>query len=372
MTLRVTYNNPHLFVGQSGCRRAGVKRSNKQEGLHAFYSRLVAENRKQASGCTTLQTRVATQQKAQAPLYRFPATADAPPIEMEPLSRQKWAERWLPGDLENALPDNWVRDFTWTSLAAMNVGCDWRMLPPLDTTSSIATQITNPAFVQPMLSQWAYSTIPMGLIASYQTYQAYKKDEVSKENMIKIWVPVGAASLAIPMWDLGQTVGAAIGTASFPDSSLWYGANIAGGLIAAPFTGIFEGFTQWSVRYLVDVATNPVTREMWRQDCRLMSKVLVKEFFLNVTIGAIPGAVWQIVWFFVFAALAASLPFTWAVILTALAVATAVMLCNFVCTHAINKASDSIDKYFGWDEQLIRLRKLAAEKLELQKLKVAA
>ncbi len=268
----------------------------------------------------------------------------------------------LPGDLGYTIPDNWFRDFFWTGLSALNANFNWQTMPPLDSTAPIYQQITSSSFVQPMATQWVYSTIPMIALGAYQTYQAYQKGEVSKEDLVKIWAPVAAASLAIPMWDLGQVVGTNLGS-TLP-SAQWYGSSIAGGLIAAPFTGIFEGFTQWGVRYLVDVATNPVTREMWRQKPALMAKVMTKELLLNVTIGAIPGAVWQIVYFFLLPALLASLPFTWAIILTMLAVAIAVMICNFICTHAINKASDYIDRNLGWYEEIRKLRELATRKLQ--------
>jgi hypothetical protein len=134
-------------------------------------------------------------------------------------------------------------------------------------------------------------------------------------------------------------------------------------MIAAPFAELLEGFTQWSVKYLFDVATNPVKREMWRQDPALMGKVLVKELLLNVTIGAIPGAVWQIVFFFAVAGLTAALGLVGGIILAALLVGLAVMLCNFVCTHVINKASGAIDHCMGWDMELENLKKRSRDKL---------
>lgn len=95
----------------------------------------------------------------------------------------------------------------------------------------------------------------------------------------------------------------------------------------------------------------------------LMGKVLVKELLLNVTIGAIPGAVWQILFFFTVAALTAALGPVGAILLAALIVGTGVMLCNFACTHAINKASGAIDQRLGWDIELENLKKQSRVKL---------
>jgi len=295
----------------------------------------------------------------------------ADPVHEDPVkdTTDTLAQRLLPGDLKYALPDNWVRDFTWTGLAALNVNLKGQMMPPLDPTAALSSQITSSAFIQPMAAQWVFSTIPMGLLAAAQTYHASRNGNATKEELVKIWTPVVAASLAVPMWDLGQVIGTSIGTTSFAHSALWYGSSIAGGMIAAPFTGMFEGFTQFAVRYIADVATNPMTRAMWRENPALMGKLLAKDLLLNVTIGAIPGAVWQIVWFFALAALVASLPYSWAVILTMLAVATAVMLCNLACTHIINKTSEWIDKKLGWDKELEKLRESLAS-ISLKKLEV--
>jgi hypothetical protein len=78
-------------------------------------------------------------------------------------------------------------------------------------------------------------------------------------------------------------------------------------------------------------------------------------------IGAIPGAVLQLLLFFLLPALMLALGPVGGIILGALLIGLTVMLCNFVCTHLINKASGAINQSMGWDEALKDLKKRIKE-----------
>jgi len=265
----------------------------------------------------------------------------------------------LPGNMPRELVHNGLSDVVWAALSALNTNVLGQTMPALNLTGSLSSLISSGAFLQPVAAQWLFGSAPMLIFAGGEPiYRKLKGETLSKEEIAKIWAPPTAAALAIPMWDIGQLIGAHLGATSslFQNSPLWYGSSIAAGMIAAPFAGFLEGFTQWSVKYIFDVATNPVKQEMWRQKPALMGKVLVKELLLNVTIGAIPGAVWQVIFFFTVAVLTAALGPLGGIILAALLVGIGVMLCNFVCTHLINKASDAIDHWLGWDKELENLK----------------
>lgn len=269
-------------------------------------------------------------------------------------------EKLFPGNLPRELIHNSLRDPLWAAASALNINHLGKVMPALDPAASLSSKISSSSFLHPMGAQWLYGSAPMLILAGGETLcRKMRGEKLSNAEIAKIWAPPVAASLAIPMWDVGQLVGMHLGASSplFQNSPLWYGSSIAAGMIAAPFTGMLEGFTQWSVKYLFDVATNPVTRAMWREDPALMGKVLVKDLLLNVTIGAVPGAVWQIVFFFTVGCFIAALGPVGGIILAALLVGVAVMLCNFGCTHAINKVGSSIDQWMNWDTQLEDLRK---------------
>jgi hypothetical protein len=265
----------------------------------------------------------------------------------------------FPGNLRNELACNALRDTAWTAVSAVNINASGHVAPLLESNASLHTRLTSNAFTGPLVGQWVFGTAPMLLLASHQTIKERKN--LSPKTLANIWAPVTAASCAILMWDLGQAIGYHVGRQS--SSALWYGSSITAGLVAAPFAGMFEGFTQWSVKYLFDYATNPLSREMWRQDPSLMRKFLMKEFFLNITIGAIPGAVWQIVFFFALPALMVALGPVGGIILTALLVALAVFVFNFICSHLINAASDAIDQRMGWDKEREKVTSIAQQAL---------
>lgn len=275
----------------------------------------------------------------------------------------------FPGNLPRELVHNAFRDSTWAAVSALNINTLCRVQPSLNPAIPLNQELTCSAFVGPMGAQWLFASAPMLLIAGGETFvRKMRGEELTSADMAKIWAPAVAASLAIPMWDMAQTIGTYIGVnaSCFQNSALWYGSSIAAGMIAAPFVGIFEGFTQWTVKYLFDVATNPVTREMWRQDPGLMGKLLAKEFALNITIGAIGGAVWQIVYFFLVPLCIALVgnPIG-GIILAAILVGLAVMMCNFGTTHLINKVSAEIDKKMGWDKRFELIQKSAIKALAL-------
>jgi hypothetical protein len=266
----------------------------------------------------------------------------------------------LPGDLPRELGHNFVRDGVWTGFSSLNWNILGQTMPALDLKGSLTSLISSGAFLQPVAAQWLFGSAPLMIFATGETiYRKLKGETLTPEELRKIWAAPTAAAAAIPMWDLGQVIGGHLGSGSlFQHSAQWFGSSIAAGMMAAPFCGVLEGFTQFTVKYLFDVATNPVTRAMWREEPGLMGKVLVKDLLLNVTIGAIPGAVWQIVFFFVLPLLmATALGPVGGIIVAALLVALAVMLCNFACTHAINKAGGAINHLMGWDLALEDLKK---------------
>ena len=211
----------------------------------------------------------------------------------------------------SALRDNAARDFFWTISSAAG---------------------------QSVQTQTLVGTAPMVLLAIGETVDLGRKGKITSESLKNVWAPVAAASAAISMWDLGRMVGSTVGRGAL--------------LTASAFAGVFEGFTQWSVKYLADVATNKVTQEMWRLDPALMTKQLVKELLLNTTIGAVPGAMWNIVFTLTLSSLiGAGCPPAAAFLLTAFLVSQVVLAGNFTCGKAIDQASSSIDEWMDWDKQ---------------------
>lgn len=260
-----------------------------------------------------------------------------------------------------------LRDSTWAAVTALDVNVSGRQAVRIHHEAPLNRELARRSFIGPMEAQWIFATAPMILISTGETIaHKMKGEELTCADVARIWAPSVAASLAIPMWDTAEVIGKYIGenVSFFQNSTFWFGASIATEMIAAPFVGMFEGFTQWSIRYLAVIATNPVKREMWRQDSALMGKLLVKELTLNITIGATPGAVSLIVFFFIFPALMAALGPVGGIILTAVLVALSVMLCSFGSTHLINRISTQIDKEMGWDKRFELIKKSAEKALE--------
>jgi hypothetical protein len=277
---------------------------------------------------------------------------------------EKWGLELLPGNLSRELPYNFFRDLEWARLSAESIGIHYKKVSFMGADAPLNQQLASRSFYLALGAQWFFASLPMLIFAFGETlYRKFKGEKLTPEELGPIWAPAIAASLAIPMWNIAQLVGTHIGTTSCQNPELWYGSSVTAGMIAVPFVGIFEGFTQWSVKYLADVVTNPVTREMWRQNPNLMGKLLFKEFILNITIGAIPGAAWQVIFFFALPVLMAALTPVGGIIVTAILVAVTVMVMNYLCTIVINDVSASIDRYTGWDHEVEKLRKLAENAL---------
>lgn len=252
---------------------------------------------------------------------------------------------------------NFVRDFIWTIVSALNLNVSGMTMRLPDPSLRVWTQLTSNSFVQTMGAQWLYGSAPMLVLAVGEGI--HRQCRGQKVSCILLLAPPVAASLAIPMWDIGQVIGTslALNSPCFQDSALWYGSSIAAGMVAAPFTGMLEGFTQWGVRYSCDLlSNNNDIRSKWCNHPCQMAKLLLRDFFLNITIGAIPGAVWQTVYFFMLPALR-SLDDTpdgsigWSILLTGLFVSSFVMMSNHFCAQGIKASSACIEQCTGWEAE---------------------
>src|SRR6185295_17475517 len=168
-----------------------------------------------------------------------------------------------------------VSNTVWATISALDT--NMQATPAMNLTGSLSSLISSSAFLQPMAAQWLFGSAPMLILAGAETlYRNFKGETLTPEELAKIWAPPTASTLAIPMWDIGQLIGAHLGATSslLQNSPLWFGSTIGAGLIAAPFAGVLGGVTQWGVKYLFDLATNPEKQEMWRQEPALMGKVL--------------------------------------------------------------------------------------------------
>ena len=210
-----------------------------------------------------------------------------------------------------------------------------------------------------MSTQTLVGSAPMAILAMGKTIDLGRKGKINPERLKEIWLPALANSAGIPMWNVGLMVGSTVGKGAL--------------LTASVFAGVFEGFTQWSVKYLADVVTNKVTQEMWRQNPVLMTKLLAKELLLNTTIGMIPGAMWNIVFTLTLSALiSAGCPPAAAFLLTAIVISQVALSSSFASGKIIEKANPSIDEWMDWDTLRQDLQKSAEaavkdrERLELK------
>lgn len=273
------------------------------------------------------------------------------PIQEAQYPEDKVVSSIAQATLKRELGLNFLRDWLWGALSLVNIGPDGRGYPDIPPALSLDKALGSGAFLQPTLAQWSSCTLLMFAAATAEiVYRKYKGVELAVTDYAKILAPAIAASIAIPMWNMGASIGAHLAHA---------GSATLGALSSAAFAGIFEGFTQFTVKYIIDVATNTETQEMWRKDPFLMCKVLMKDILVNATLGALPGAVWKIVFFAIAAALLAALGPVGAAIVAGLVVALCVMLSNYIFGDWVNKVSEKINTCLGWDVQLELLRNKA-------------
>ena len=187
---------------------------------------------------------------------------------MKILSEKQKPSKWLPLNMKRELIANGFRDFFWTEASAININIRGRRLPLEFFNQSIGSIITNKDFVQPLLAAWLYSSIPMFFIAAVETFM--RRGDYSLYLVGLIWAPGVSASLSCLTWTLGLAIGESIGTTSNRSQRLYYGSSIRGGVLAAIFCGLFEGFTQWSVKYLIDLATNKQAIRLWKNKPELI------------------------------------------------------------------------------------------------------
>lgn len=234
---------------------------------------------------------------------------------------------------------NLFRDFTWAGLPA-NFGLSGGVFPDLSFAQSPKELLGSAAFLQPTLAQWTIASAVMFAAAlTEMVFDLYHGVEMTWERLSKIWTPAIAASIAIPMWNLGATLGSYLST-----------------FASACFAGVFEGFTQFFVKYLLTTVTDPVTRKMWQEEPIFMLMRFGRDLALNITIGAIPGLVWKVAFVLLSATLIATLGPIGAFIVLGILVAGPVMVANKVTSIAIASISAIHDKKMGWDKRYNELR----------------
>ncbi len=253
---------------------------------------------------------------------------------LSPLDRERVSDDRVNAVAANrfSLMLNSATDCTWAMAAALGSGLNLRATSALPSASlPFLDQITAPAWQQQFLTQSYLSLLAM--VPVLIGYVAYCKANNKPISVADIMAKILGPLLSIGMWNMAQTLGLWLATKASVAASF-----LATNLIVAPLVGIFSGLTQWLVPLILKLATDATERAKYKENPAL----LIKEFFLNITIGMIPGALWQVLY-------AALLPVLiplgpGGLILFGLIIAASVMAANYTTAKVIDFFKEWMDK----------------------------